>query len=178
MKIKELKDGVLSLSASPMKRFDENKAPLMLITIPKADYCELRNKITIKTAKNSTYEIADSSSEIIFDHVEFDYGKRTTKFYLYDKCVGQICTDGYSFTAPSVKKKLSGKVYHFVSVCFEESGRCYDYLCDDKSVKVGDEVIVKGYDGEKAVKVVAVTDKYESQLGLPIERFKKIIKKL
>lgn len=178
LKIKELKDGVLSLSASPMKRFDENKAPLMLITIPKADYCELRDKITIKTAKNSTYEIADGSSEIIFDYVEFDYGKRTTKFYLYDKCVGQICTDGYSFTAPAVKKELSGKVYHFVSVCFEESGRCYDYLCDDKSVKVGDKVIVKGYDGEKAVKVVAVTDKYESQLGLPIERFKKIIKKL
>ena len=66
-------------------------------------------------------------------------------------------------------KELSGKVYHFVSVCFEENGRCYDYLCDDESVKVGDKVIVKGYDGEKAVKVVAVTDKYESQLGLPRE---------
>ena len=76
-----------------------------------------------------------------------------------------------------MKKELSGDVYHFVSVLFEESGRCYDYLCDDKSVKVGDKVIVKGYDGETIVEVVDVSDKYESQLGLPIERFKKIIRK-
>ncbi|MBO4846663.1 MAG: sel1 repeat family protein [Lachnospiraceae bacterium] len=178
LKIKELKDGVLSLTASPMKRFDEEKAPLMLITIPKADYCELRDRITIKTAKNSTYGIFDGASEIIFDHVEFDYGKRITKFYQYDKCIGEICTEEYFFTAPTVKKKLSGEVYHFVSVCFEESGRCYDYICDNKSVKVGDKVIVDGYDGKKTVKVVAAFEKYESQLGLPIERFKKIIKKI
>ncbi len=177
LKIKKLKEGVLSVTASPVKRFDEDKAPLMLITIPRADYCELRDKITIKTAKNSSYEIADGSTEIIFDHVEFDYGERITKFYLYDKCVGEICTEGYSFTAPAVKKELSGDVYHFVSVCFKESGRCYDYLCDDKSVKVGDKVIIKGYDGETIVEVVSVSDKYESQLGLPIERFKKIIRK-
>lgn len=177
LKIKELKDGVLSLTASPMKRYDEEKAPLMLITIPKADYCELRDRITIKTVKNSTYEIADGAAEIVFDHVEFDYCELITKFYLYDKCVGEICTEGYSFTAPAVKKELSGEVYHFVSVCFEESGRCYDYLCDDKSVKVGDKVIVKGYDGETVVEVVDVSDKYESQLGLPRERFKKIIRK-
>ena len=178
LKIKKLKDGILSITASPMKRFDEDKAPLMLITIPKADYCEMRAKITIKTAKNSTFEIADGASEIIFDHVEFDFGKRVTKFYLYDKCTGEICTEGYSFTAPAVKKELSGDVLHFVSVCFEESGRCYDYLCDDESVKVGDTVIVNGYDGEKAVKVVDVSDKYESQLGLPMDRFKKIIRKV
>ncbi len=178
LKISELKDGALSLTASPMKRFDEEKAPLMLVTIPKADYCELRNKITIRTAKNSSFEIADGTSEIIFDHVEFNRRRCVTKFYLYDKCVGKICTAYYSFTAPAVKKELSGKVYHFVSVCFEESGRCYDYLCDDKSVKVGDKVIVKGYNGETAVNVVGVSDKYESQLGLPLERYKSIIKKL
>ena len=177
LNIRELKDGILSLTASPMKRYDEDKAPLMLITIPKADYCELREKITVKTAKNSTYKIADGSSEIIFDHVLFNRGKRITKFFLYEEFVGEICTEEYSFTAPAVKKVLSGDIYHFVSVCFEANGRCYDYLCDDKSVKVGDTVIVKGYDGDTAVKVVDVSDKYESQLGLPIERYKKIIGK-
>ena len=68
-------------------------------------------------------------------------------------------------------------MHHFVSVLFEESGRCYDYLCDDASMKVDDIVIVKGYDGEKSVKVVAVSDKYESELGLQIEKYRKIIRK-
>ncbi len=42
----------------------------------------------------------------------------------------------------------------------------------------GDFVVVNGYDGEKTVKVVNVTDKYESELGLPIERYKKIVRKI
>ncbi len=49
-------------------------------------------------------------------------------------------------------------------------------LSSFRSVAVGDTVIVNGYDGEKPVKVVAVSDKYESELGLPIEKFKKIIR--
>jgi len=40
------------------------------------------------------------------------------------------------------------------------------------------EVIVNGYDGKTVVNVVGVSDKYESRLGLPIERFKKIIGKV
>ncbi len=68
-------------------------------------------------------------------------------------------------------------MHHFVSVLFEESGRYYDYLCDDASMKGEDIVIVKRYDGEKSVKVVAVSDKYESELGLQIEKYRKIIRK-
>ncbi|MCQ2555104.1 MAG: hypothetical protein MJ171_05580, partial [Clostridia bacterium] len=45
--VKELKNGVLSLRFSPMKRYDENKAPMMLITVEEADYCELKKKINI-----------------------------------------------------------------------------------------------------------------------------------
>ena len=50
-------------------------------------------------------------------------------------------------------------------------------MCDDASMKVDDIVIVKGYDGEKSVKVVAVSDKYESELELQIEKYRKIIRK-
>ena len=34
-----------------------------------------------------------------------------------------------------------------------------------------------GYDGEKEVRVVAVADEYESELGLPVERYKKVLSK-
>ena len=176
--IKELSNGVLAIDAKPMKRRDENEAPQMLITIPRADYCELKKKVRIKTAPNSRYGTLDEKPEIIFDSVEYDWGERKTIFYLYDEIAGEIYTDYYTLTAPAKKKsELSGDVHHFVSVLFEESGRCYDYLCDDASVKVDDIVIVMGYDGEKPVKVVAVSDKYESELGLPIEKYKKIIRK-
>ena len=176
--IKELKNGVLAIDAKPLKRHDENEPPQMLITIPRADYCELKKKIRIKTAPNSRYGTLDEKHEIIFDSVEYDWGERKTSFYLYDELTGEIYTEYYTLTAPAKKKpELTGAIHHLVSVLFEESGRCYDYLCDDESVKVDDIVIVKGYDGEKAVKVVAVSDKYESELVLPIEKYKKIIRK-
>ena len=176
--IKELKGGVLSIDARSMKRRDEQEAPKMLITIPKADYCELKDKIHIKTSANSKYKAVGGNSEIVFDSVEYDWRDHKTSFYLYDDLTGEIWTDYYSFTAPAKKKvELTGEVYHFVSVCFEESGRQYDYLCDDTTVMVGDTVIVNGYDGEKPVKVVGVMDKYESELGLPIEKYKRIVRK-
>lgn len=178
MKIRELKEGALQLTASPMKRRDENKAPLMLIAIPKADYCELKDKIMVRTAPNSTYRITGDGSEFIFDSYQYDWNGGT-KFYLGDDLVAEIITKKYSFKAPSKKEPApEGKIYHFVRVVFEGSGRAYDYLCDDNSVKAGDQVIINGYDGEKAVNVVSVFDKYENQLGLPLERYKKVIRKV
>ncbi|WP_139355502.1 tetratricopeptide repeat protein [Oribacterium sp. C9] len=212
--MKKFGDGALEINAMPLRRRDEDVAPKMLITIPKADYCELKDEVRINTANKSRYKIykdgaeikneafvkdsadiknkADvmdnseiendtdmkNNSQIVFDSFEYDWSEGTTSFYLYDELVGEICTEYYTFTAP-VKKKVepSGDIYHFVSVLFEESGRCYDYLCDDKSVKVDDTVIVMGYDGEKIVKVEVVYDKYESELGLPVESYKKVIRK-
>ncbi len=176
--IKELKEGALAIDATIMKRWDEKEAPMMLVTIPRADYCELRKKIRIKTAPGSRYGTTDEKKEIIFDSIRYDYKKKKTSFYLYDELTGEIYTDYYTIKAPAVKEKeLTGEVHHFVSVLFEGSGRCYDYLCDDVSVKVDDMVVVQGYDGEKEVKVVAVSDKYDSELGLPLEKYKKILRK-
>ena len=102
-----------------------------------------------------------------------------TSFYLYDDLVGEIRTEFFTFTAPAKKKPdPSGDVYYLVTVVFEESGRSYDYLCDDRTVNVGDTVIVNGYDGETPVKVVAVADKYESELVRPVDRYKKVMRKV
>ncbi|MGX8688481.1 MAG: hypothetical protein ACSW8K_11860, partial [bacterium] len=62
-------------------------------------------------------------------------------------------------------------------VRFHESGRSYDYICDFEDVNVGDVVIVDGYSGETAVEVTEVRIKKESELGLPLERYKKIVRK-
>ncbi|MBQ0028138.1 MAG: sel1 repeat family protein [Lachnospiraceae bacterium] len=178
LSVKELKDGMLALDASPMKRYDEDEAPMMLITVPRADYCELKKKIRIKTAPLSRFEAKDGAKEIIFDHIEYDLRKHRTTFYLFEDKVAELYTDYYTFTAPANKAaKKSGEKYHFASVRFEGTGRVYDYLCEDVTVKPGDMVIINGYDGEKAVEVVEVSDKYESELGLPIERYKSVLRK-
>ncbi len=91
---------MLSLTASPMKRRDEEKAPLMLITIPKSDYCELTDKFKLKTYKNSEYSIPKGGNEIIFDSYQYNWNG-TTEFYLGDDLVGTITTDVYIFYAPT-----------------------------------------------------------------------------
>ena len=124
LSIKELNNGVLALDATPLKRRDEKAAPQMLITVPMADYCELKKNIRIKTAPESEYEIYNGESEIVFDSVEYDWNEHKTSFYLYDDLMGEIRTEFFTFTAP-VKKtpEPSGDVYHLVTVIFEESGK-------------------------------------------------------
>ena len=63
-------------------------------------------------------------------------------------------------------------------MAFKPGGRTYDYLCDINGVNVGDKVIVMGYDGETEVEVTSVCTKYESELGLPKNRYKKILRKV
>ncbi|MBR1905604.1 MAG: sel1 repeat family protein [Clostridiales bacterium] len=178
IKIHELKGGVLSLKASPVSRRDESSAPMMLITVAKSDYCELRDSIHVKTSKNSSFKVIGDGNEFTYDSYDYDWDG-STSFYLGDELVAEIKTDHYSFTAPARKEiKPEGKIYHFVSIVFGSSNRKYDYICDDTSVKEGDKVIINGYDGETEVTVVDVFDKYENQLGLPLERYKKIIRKI
>ena len=44
----------------------------------------------------------------------------------------------------------------FAGVQFTKNGKEYDYLCDDKSIREGDTVIVEGIDGETKVKVCKI----------------------
>lgn len=178
LKITELEDRKLSIKATILKKYYENYEVNTLVTIPELGYSELRKDITLITEPGSIFEFVDGKNEIIFEYVEYDYGRNTTKFYLDDKVVGKIITRSYTFDYEKPKKKKpSGKKRHFVSVVFSSQGRMYDYLCDDATIQEGDHVVVNGYDGEIVVEVVSVFDKYESELGLPIDRYKKIIRK-
>ncbi len=178
LRVKELKNGVLALDLTPVKRYDEEEAPAMLITIPEGDYCELRKKIRIKSAKSSRFVSMNGSPELLFDHVVYDSDQKKTSFYYFEELAGELYTDYCTFRIPSGKtSKKSGKRYHFVSIKFSEKGRAYDYLCEDPSVVPGDWVIVNGYDGETPVEVVDVFDRDASEMGLPIERYKSIVRK-
>ena len=74
-------------------------------------------------------------------------------------------------------KTGEGKNLRFVSVAFKKGGRTYDYLCDIEDISIGDKVIVPGYNGDTEVEVLDVYIKHESDLGIPLERYKKVIAK-
>ncbi len=82
---------------------------------------------------------------------------------------------------PLILKRIpisaSGPLLTLVSVSFQPGGRQYDYLCDLKDVQPGDIVVVPGYEGETEVEVLGIYTKYESELGIPPERYKKVIRK-
>ena len=176
--IKELSEGILSIKAQILPRYDENKEFKTLITVPSADYSELKKSIRLKTKDDSSYSVVDGTNEMVFNHISYDNRKNITKFYMDEKLVGSILTAGYIYK-PNVSRpqKKEGEKYHFVSILFEKQGRTYDYLCDDQSVTAGDKVIVNGYNGETEVEVVNTFDKFESEIGLPIERYKKVVRK-
>ncbi len=184
---KILKTGELQLSFKFLTNTNiyESKIPNILITIPSADYCELKEKLEIKTEGfESLYvspdrfylEDTDEKRSFIFTNIFYDDEEYCLDFYFYEKRVASISSDEFYFVAP--KKISNPKKYHFVRIVFEGSGRTYDYLCDDLSIKAGDIVVVNTYEGEKNVNVVDVVDLTERELFLPLDRYKYIERKL
>lgn len=74
--------------------------------------------------------------------------------------------------------KLSFKKYRFASVYFNPGGKHYDYLLDTEGVEVGDTVHVMTDRGKAEVVVANIVEKHESELALPINKYKKILDKV
>ena len=181
---KILKSGELQLS---FKIFNESID--FLITIPSADYCDVKDKFQVKTEgfkeifinpdKPYLDETKDKNS-FLFTSINYNilnFGKEPIEFYFYDEMVARISCEKIYYYTPPKKKKYDLK-HHFVSVSFNNSYKTYDYLCDDLTVKVGDTVIVDTFKGEQEVRVVKVFDMFESQLVMPYEMYKKVERKL
>ncbi len=188
IEIKKLSGGELSLTASVNPIYEgEDDLPGILITVPEVGYCDLVDKVKFKTKGLVGYKVYDkkaysadkSKAWFVYTRFESDYVTGKTIFYLFDKPVAEIVSDYYVLTVPKKKKtETSGKKYLIASVRFEGSGRVYDYICDDNTVAVGDTVVVMGYDGETKVEVVEVAEKSEAELAMPVEKYKKILRKV
>jgi hypothetical protein len=83
---------------------------------------------------------------------------------------------------PSIYGKLRRRQseYIFCSVIFDERYKSYYYLTDDDSIEVGDFVLVPAGedDDETIVEVVKVEYFSKEKAPFPIEKTKKIIRKL
>lgn len=164
MKIKKISDSEAKLTFRVVPYEDGEPQPKIFITIPEAHFCGLLPKVSVKVEKIKAFETADDTDTVYFDSVGFPY------FTLYGKKVAKINAD-FVFVAPT----SGGKKHRIVSVVFTEGGKKYDYL-SDIPLNIGDTVIVKTSDGETAARVVAVFEKAESELALPLGKYKKIVR--
>lgn len=82
---------------------------------------------------------------------------------------------------PSVyeKSKRRAQDYMYCSVEFERGGKCYHYISDDDTIKVGDRVVVPvGKDNYASVGSVAEVGFYpEDEVPFPLEKTKHILEK-
>lgn len=83
-----------------------------------------------------------------------------------------------SFELKHKVNKVDTAFFRMVSVEFNENGRLYDYIYDlNAPIAEGEKVVVLGHDGETVVTVRKVYTVTENELGLPIEKYKKVIRK-
>ncbi len=176
--IKKLTNGNVQITISATKsdyEFDARKN-MILFTVPEADYCNLLKKITFKMVNIKKCEILNGKASFIYDNVDWDYKKGQHVFKCNGEEVARITADDLIWKAPKEDTKKTVKL-RFAGVQFTKNGKEYDYLCDDKSIREGDTVIVEGIDGETKVKVCKIFEREEIKSEIPESFYKSVIRK-
>ena len=168
--------GRLELTAERMPTRSVPEPEDILITIPQLKYCERTRKASYILDKTAEIWFKDATSQVRYDYCCRNYTDERVEFYYDDELVAWVKAERYSIYGKPAEE-ASGPEYRIASVRFEASGRTYDYICEIENVQPGDIVIVDGYKGETEVTVTKVVSRRESELGLPAERYKKIIRK-
>lgn len=148
----------------------------ILLTVPQLDFCERTLKVSLTPDEDADIWFRDDAQQVRYDFCKWNDIDDRYEFYYDDELVAYVGSEGYRFYGRNAEAPF-GPEYRIVSVRFGANGRTYDYICDFEDVKPDDIVIVDGYDGETEVTVIKVTTKRESELGLPVERYRKIVRK-
>lgn len=147
-----------------IRLFAKQKNERMFLTLPSVAFCGMTDKIAV-TIKG-VQKITGDEENVIFDTIKGNSLIRNGEPVL------TINAERFEIVAP---KENPGNVIRFASVEFTPGGKIYDYICDD-NVTAGDRVAVITKEGEKTVTVIRTFDKHESELALPLSRYKKIEK--
>ena len=170
-------DGTVKVTVSRRPRNKWGSTEPILLTYPEINYCKLVTDVDLIASglKTSFKDIAGVSFK--YDYAEWNDTECRIDFYYDEDPVCWVACDEYRLY-PEPQETPTGELLTLVSVAFQPAGRTYDYLCEFSDIKPGDKVIVIGYDGETEVEVKAVYTRHESELGLPVERYKKVVRKV
>lgn len=168
MTVRRLKNGDLKATVRIVPFKGEKYPPKMFITEYYTGFCGMLEKVNFRVKVDGYSDFGGCSTTFEFDYIDgYD-------FMIGDEIVFTIIGD-YYFTNP---EKESKKKYKFASVYFSAGGKHYDYLLDIDGISAGDKVIVMTDDrGETEVTVADILEKSESELALPLKKYKKILRK-
>ncbi|MBE5958206.1 MAG: sel1 repeat family protein [Lachnospiraceae bacterium] len=176
----KIKDNRYELTVERIPRMDTDKSKAILMTVCCLGFCRLLDRVTVVLDDPETIWTINKENAIMFDAVRMSDdqdGDSVVVFYLDDQVVASIKDGVYIFNKPS-EIINDGEVVRMARVTFGRVDKTYDYICDLDEVKEGDTVVVQGYDGETEATVVDVFKKPVSMLPYPLDRYKKIIRKV
>ena len=169
-------DGGWTLQAARFATMACREPNHILITIPQIGICERTSRVSMTTHGAGTIWFRDDAETVRYDYAGWNEVDDRYELYYDDELTAWIRYQSFRVCG-RVMEEPSGPEIRLVTVRFKENGRTYDYICDFENINVGDTVIVDGYDGETTAAVIGIRIKKESELGLPAERYKKIVRK-
>ncbi|MBP3869537.1 MAG: sel1 repeat family protein [Faecalicoccus sp.] len=170
-------EGHIKLNATRIPTFSVPDVENILLVVPELSLCERTKEVTYYLDGSAQICFIEETESIRFDYCEDNWVDNRFEFYKDEKVVAWVKSDLYRIYAKK-DTEAYGKEVHLASIRFTPSGRIYDYIYEDTSIKEGDFVVVESYDGETEVEVVKIITKKESELALPVNRYKKIIRKV
>ncbi len=164
VEIKPLENGKYSLIFSTYPKGRNN----MLVVLPEIGFCGTMGEIVLKFKPTVPLNEKNIDEPIIFT---FQNGN---VLFFRDE---EVASFHGEFTMVNPKVTCSKK-YHMATVVFQTGGKQYDYFCDIAGISAGDKVIVNSpYHGETEVTVIKISEKSETELILPLEKYKSILRK-
>ena len=146
-----------------------------LLTVPELDYCELVSGTELIAVE--TEDMPRGGRKTV-DSVRYDRMTRQVSFFCLWKQVLSFRCGGFRFFGNGPAPGQKGDPVPFATVMPENGGEPYDCLCGGLQLKAGDRVIVTSPDGEKEAAVTGLFFAYEEEIGLPLERFLKVLRKI
>jgi len=152
----------------------DGKSPqAVLLTEPPLEYCERTATLSF-TAFHATWSKKLKQDPIRIDYFRCNDEKQRLEFYRKGERRGWIAYEELRFYG---NKGQNGEKLTLVSVTFSPYGKSYDYLCTLNDVKVGERVVVPTQSGEAVVTVVRCFEALRTELRLPFDRYKSVLRK-
>lgn len=148
----------------------------ILLTIPELKLCRRTKTVSYTMDKAAEIWFKDDAERVKYDFCATNADDGQYEFYYDDELVARVKADKYILAAETTDTP-SGPEYLIASVCFDAGGRSYDYICEFEDVQPGDVVIVEGYDGETEVTVTKIAVRNGSELSIPAEKYKKVLRR-
>ena len=149
-----------------------SKVPVL---IPEAQFCGLLEKLVVRAElpeDAKTFGLPGKKGSVVFDEVGAKWPERGS-LLLYGSPVARIPG---RFKVDC--RRLTGKSRRYVSVSFGDPSRTWDYLCDDESVQEGSTVRVPWGKTERDGTVARVTERFDSEVELWRNAYKRVAEKL